>query len=39
MSTYSDFLIEDLIQAWCKLQEAHLDFEQAPEGAKPYKDH
>jgi hypothetical protein len=38
MSAYSDILMEDLIRAWYKLHEAHLDFEQAPEGTQFYKD-
>ena len=38
MSTYSAILMEELIEAWYKLQEAHLDFEQAPAGTQLYKD-
>jgi hypothetical protein len=38
MSTYSETLMEELIEAWYKLQAAHLDFEQAPDGTKLFKD-
>jgi len=39
MSAYSDILMEELIQAWYKLHEAHLDFEQSPAGTQLFKDH
>jgi hypothetical protein len=39
MSSYADILMEELIRAWYKLHEAHLDFEQSPEGTPLYKDH
>jgi hypothetical protein len=38
MSTYSHILMEELIQAWYELQDAHLDFEQETDGTKFYKD-
>jgi hypothetical protein len=39
MSTYSDIQLDKLLQAWYKLHEAHLNFEQAPAGTQLYEDH
>jgi hypothetical protein len=36
MSLYSDILLEQLIEAWYKLQEAQLDFEQTPDETREY---